>query len=115
MVARPIPTSSTSATRTSELPSALASLDLNAAADADAASSLDLASGSRTILVLGASYGGLRAARMIAEGLTVDELAQGWHVVCVDRNSHFNRPSVPPKPRRGGRRPLSHEACELQG
>lgn len=42
----------------------------------------------RTILVLGGSYGGLRAARFLADELGDDG---GWQVVCVDRNSHFNR------------------------
>ncbi|KAG1896746.1 uncharacterized protein F5891DRAFT_958167 [Suillus fuscotomentosus] len=39
----------------------------------------------RTVVVLGGSYGGSRAAQVLAEGLP-----QGWRVVLVDRNSHRN-------------------------
>ncbi|KAH9915636.1 iron uptake cluster protein [Amylocystis lapponica] len=39
----------------------------------------------KTVAVLGASYGGAHAARMLAHSLP-----QGWRVVVVDRNSHFN-------------------------
>ncbi|KAH7886653.1 hypothetical protein F5I97DRAFT_1869133 [Phlebopus sp. FC_14] len=40
---------------------------------------------SRTVAVLGGSYGGYRAAQILAAGLP-----RGWRVVLVDRNSHFN-------------------------
>ncbi|KAF8839199.1 FAD/NAD(P)-binding domain-containing protein [Paxillus ammoniavirescens] len=39
----------------------------------------------RTVAVLGGSYGGYRAAQVLAAGLP-----NGWRVVLVDRNSHFN-------------------------
>ncbi|KAG2048552.1 FAD/NAD(P)-binding domain-containing protein [Suillus hirtellus] len=39
----------------------------------------------RTVVVLGGSYGGSRAAQVLAEGLP-----QGWRVVLIDRNSHRN-------------------------
>lgn len=40
----------------------------------------------RTVVVLGASYGGARAARMLSQTLPV-----GWRLVVIDRNSHMNR------------------------
>lgn len=89
MVARPLP-SSPSNSNDVDLPSTFASLDLDSAAPS---AQLDLASGARTILVLGGSYGGLRAARMVADELTPEEIKEGWHVVLVERNSHFNRTS----------------------
>ncbi|KAH7925986.1 FAD/NAD(P)-binding domain-containing protein [Leucogyrophana mollusca] len=44
-------------------------------------------SSSKTVVVMGGSYGGkcCRAARVLAEGLP-----QGWRVVLIDRNSHIN-------------------------
>ncbi|KAF9232991.1 hypothetical protein BU15DRAFT_54458 [Melanogaster broomeanus] len=39
----------------------------------------------KTVAVLGGSYGGYRAAQVLAAGLP-----SGWRVVLVDRNSHFN-------------------------
>ncbi|KAF9222172.1 FAD/NAD(P)-binding domain-containing protein [Gyrodon lividus] len=39
----------------------------------------------KTVAVLGGSYGGCRAAQVLAAGLP-----SGWRVVLVDRNSHFN-------------------------
>ncbi|KAG1769938.1 hypothetical protein EV702DRAFT_1140286 [Suillus placidus] len=39
----------------------------------------------RTVAILGGSYGGSRAAQVLAEGMP-----QGWRVVLVDRNSHLN-------------------------
>ncbi|KAG1792344.1 uncharacterized protein HD556DRAFT_1444603 [Suillus plorans] len=39
----------------------------------------------RTVVILGGSYGGSRAAQVLAEGLP-----QGWRVILVDRNSHRN-------------------------
>ncbi|KIK38410.1 hypothetical protein CY34DRAFT_809374 [Suillus luteus UH-Slu-Lm8-n1] len=39
----------------------------------------------RTVVVLGGSYGGSRAVQILMEGLP-----QGWRVVLVDRNSHMN-------------------------
>ncbi|KAG1802431.1 hypothetical protein EV424DRAFT_1647762 [Suillus variegatus] len=39
----------------------------------------------RTVVVLGGSYGGSRAAQVLAKGMP-----QGWRVVLVDRNSHMN-------------------------
>ncbi|KAH7910088.1 hypothetical protein BJ138DRAFT_1009593 [Hygrophoropsis aurantiaca] len=41
--------------------------------------------GSKTVVVMGGSYGGCRAARVLAEGLP-----RGWRVVLIDRNSHIN-------------------------
>jgi hypothetical protein len=40
----------------------------------------------KTIAVLGAAYGGARAAKLIS-----DSLPEGWKLVVVERNSHFNR------------------------
>ncbi|KAJ7932912.1 hypothetical protein B0H13DRAFT_754356 [Mycena leptocephala] len=37
---------------------------------------------SKTVVVLGASYGGARAAQVIAAGLP-----EGWRLVLIDRNS----------------------------
>ncbi|EEB87639.1 hypothetical protein MPER_14950, partial [Moniliophthora perniciosa FA553] len=39
----------------------------------------------KTVAVLGASYGGNRAAQILAAGLP-----EGWRIVLVDRNTHFN-------------------------
>ena len=39
----------------------------------------------KTVAVVGASYGGARAASVLAQGLPPD-----WRVVLVDRNSHLN-------------------------
>ncbi|KIP04635.1 hypothetical protein PHLGIDRAFT_25487 [Phlebiopsis gigantea 11061_1 CR5-6] len=39
----------------------------------------------KTVAVLGASYGGNRAAQLLTQ-----ELPEGWRVVLVDRNTHFN-------------------------
>ncbi|EGN97542.1 hypothetical protein SERLA73DRAFT_92683 [Serpula lacrymans var. lacrymans S7.3] len=41
--------------------------------------------GLKTVVVLGASYGGHRAAKVLAGGLP-----DGWRVVVIDRNSHAN-------------------------
>ncbi|KAG2135032.1 hypothetical protein BD769DRAFT_1664978 [Suillus cothurnatus] len=41
----------------------------------------------RTVIVLGGSYGGSRAAQVLAEGLP-----QGWRVVLVDTNSCVSFP-----------------------
>ena len=40
----------------------------------------------KTVVVLGASYGGARAARLLSQSLPA-----GWRVVVIDRNSHMNR------------------------
>ncbi|KAJ7279400.1 hypothetical protein C8J57DRAFT_1059005 [Mycena rebaudengoi] len=40
--------------------------------------------GKRTVVVLGAAYGGARAAQLIAAGLP-----DGWRIVLIDRNSYF--------------------------
>lgn len=40
----------------------------------------------KTVLVLGGSYGGARAARILSE-----TLPEGWRVVVLERNSHMNR------------------------
>lgn len=45
-------------------------------------------SSTRTVVVLGASYGGARAARLLSQSLP-----SGWRVVVIDRNSHMNRGS----------------------
>lgn len=47
--------------------------------------SMSTKSHTKTVVVLGGSYGGNRAAQLLAEGLP-----QGWRVVLVDRNSHLN-------------------------
>ncbi|OBZ77598.1 Apoptosis-inducing factor B [Grifola frondosa] len=39
----------------------------------------------KTVAVLGASYGGSSAARVLAQGLP-----KGWRVVLIDRNTHMN-------------------------
>ncbi|KAH9847730.1 FAD/NAD-P-binding domain-containing protein [Lenzites betulinus] len=46
----------------------------------------------KTVAVLGASYGGARAAQLLA-----NDLPQGWRVVLVDRNSHMNHLYVLPR------------------
>ncbi|KAJ7187262.1 hypothetical protein C8R46DRAFT_936371 [Mycena filopes] len=46
----------------------------------------------KTVVVLGASYGGARAAQLIAASLP-----DGWRVVVVDRNSHANHVYVLPR------------------
>jgi len=43
---------------------------------------------SRTVVVLGASYGGARAARLLSQALP-----NGWRLLVIDRNSHMNRES----------------------
>jgi len=44
----------------------------------------------KTVVILGAAYGGARAARMLAQTLPA-----GWRLVVIDRNSHMNRQSPP--------------------
>ncbi|KAG2136596.1 uncharacterized protein EDB93DRAFT_1253891 [Suillus bovinus] len=39
----------------------------------------------KTVVILGGSYGGSRAAQVLAQGIP-----QGWRIVLVDRNSHRN-------------------------
>lgn len=46
----------------------------------------------KTVAVLGAAYGGTRAANILAQGLP-----EGWRVVIVDRNSHMNHLYVLPR------------------
>ncbi|ESK97088.1 amid-like nadh [Moniliophthora roreri MCA 2997] len=46
----------------------------------------------KTVAVLGASYGGNRAAQILAAGLP-----EGWRIVLVDRNTHFNHVYVLPR------------------
>ena len=41
---------------------------------------------SKTVVVLGASYGGARAARLLSLSLPA-----GWRLIVIDRNSHMNR------------------------
>lgn len=43
----------------------------------------------KTVVILGAAYGGARAARMLA-----GTLPAGWRLVVIDRNSHMNRESI---------------------
>lgn len=45
----------------------------------------------KTVAVLGAAYGGARAAKLLSEGLPED-----WKLVVIDRNTHFNRTSPAP-------------------
>ncbi|WVQ78397.1 hypothetical protein IAT38_000483 [Cryptococcus sp. DSM 104549] len=40
---------------------------------------------SKTVVLLGASYGGCEAAKILAEGLPAN-----WRLIVVDRNTHFN-------------------------
>ncbi|OAX37976.1 FAD/NAD(P)-binding domain-containing protein [Rhizopogon vinicolor AM-OR11-026] len=46
---------------------------------------MSTASRTKTVVILGGSYGGYRAARILVDGLP-----QGWRVILVDRNSHLN-------------------------
>ncbi|KAH9895611.1 hypothetical protein C8Q73DRAFT_688697 [Cubamyces lactineus] len=46
----------------------------------------------KTVAVLGASYGGARAAHILAQGLP-----QHWRVVLIERNSHMNHLYVLPR------------------
>ncbi|KZT51267.1 FAD/NAD(P)-binding domain-containing protein [Calocera cornea HHB12733] len=46
----------------------------------------------KNVLVLGGSYGGARAARVLAEGLP-----DGWRVLLVEKQSHFNHLYVFPR------------------
>ncbi|KAF9257141.1 FAD/NAD(P)-binding domain-containing protein [Marasmius fiardii PR-910] len=46
----------------------------------------------KTIVVLGAAYGGNRAAQIMAAGLP-----EGWRIILVDRNTHFNHVYVMPR------------------
>ncbi|KAF7794141.1 hypothetical protein EIP86_005272 [Pleurotus ostreatoroseus] len=46
----------------------------------------------KTVAVLGASYGGTRAAQILAQ-----ELPRDWRVVLIDRNTHFNHLYVLPR------------------
>ncbi|KAH8105108.1 hypothetical protein BXZ70DRAFT_919414 [Cristinia sonorae] len=46
----------------------------------------------KTVVVLGASYGGYTAAQHLAE-----QLPNGWRVIAIDRNSHFNHVYVFPR------------------
>ena len=46
----------------------------------------------KTVAILGASYGGARAAHLLAQGLPA-----GWRVVLVDRNTHLNHLYVLPR------------------
>ncbi|PPQ85979.1 hypothetical protein CVT25_001678 [Psilocybe cyanescens] len=46
----------------------------------------------KTIVVLGAAYGGARAAQILAAGVP-----EGWKVILIDRNSHANHVYVMPR------------------
>ncbi|RXW15659.1 hypothetical protein EST38_g10199 [Candolleomyces aberdarensis] len=46
----------------------------------------------KTVVVLGAAYGGAKAAQVLAEGLPED-----WKVIVIDRNSHANHVYVMPR------------------
>lgn len=59
---------------------------------ASASSARNATNALKTVAVLGASYGGARAAQLLANGLP-----QGWRVVLVDRNSHMNHLYVLPR------------------
>jgi NADH dehydrogenase FAD-containing subunit len=45
----------------------------------------------KTIVVLGAAYAGRRVAQTLSYFLP-----EGWTLVVIDRNSHFNRDVSPP-------------------
>lgn len=45
----------------------------------------------KTVVVLGASYGGNHASNLLAKGLP-----PSWRVVTIDRNTHFNRELLKP-------------------
>ncbi|TBU40006.1 iron uptake cluster protein [Dichomitus squalens] len=47
---------------------------------------------SRTVAIIGASYGGARVAHLLAQGLP-----ERWRVVLIDRNSHMNHLYVLPR------------------
>ncbi|KAG5640823.1 hypothetical protein DXG03_006895 [Asterophora parasitica] len=47
---------------------------------------------SKTVVVLGAAYGGPRASQVLAAGLP-----QGWRVLLIDRNSHTNNIYIFPR------------------
>ncbi|KAF8994272.1 hypothetical protein BDQ17DRAFT_1367175 [Cyathus striatus] len=51
-----------------------------------------LITSTKTVVVLGASYGGARAAQNLAAGLP-----NGWRVILIDRNSHANHVYVMPR------------------
>lgn len=40
----------------------------------------------KTVVVVGAAYGGARAVDMLLKGLPA-----GWRMVVIDRSTHFNR------------------------
>ncbi|KDQ22877.1 hypothetical protein PLEOSDRAFT_1050631 [Pleurotus ostreatus PC15] len=46
----------------------------------------------KTVVVLGAAYGGAHAAQVLAQGLP-----EGWKVVLIDRNSHANHVYILPR------------------
>ncbi|KAF8151450.1 hypothetical protein B0H34DRAFT_727629 [Crassisporium funariophilum] len=46
----------------------------------------------KTVVVLGAAYGGARAAQILAAGVP-----EGWKVILIDRNSHANHVYVMPR------------------
>ncbi|KAJ7758009.1 hypothetical protein B0H16DRAFT_1536483 [Mycena metata] len=46
----------------------------------------------KTVIVLGAAYGGAHAAQLIAAGLP-----DGWRIVLIDRNSHVNHVYILPR------------------
>ncbi|KAL1413474.1 hypothetical protein Q8F55_001248 [Vanrija albida] len=50
------------------------------------------ATASKTVVVLGAAYGGVHCAKMLAASLPAD-----WRVVAIDRNSHMNHVYVFPR------------------
>ncbi|TFK22539.1 FAD/NAD(P)-binding domain-containing protein [Coprinopsis marcescibilis] len=49
-------------------------------------------SDTKTVVVLGAAYGGARAAQIVAAGLPDD-----WRIIVIDRNSHANHVYVMPR------------------
>ncbi|KZS95167.1 hypothetical protein SISNIDRAFT_439211 [Sistotremastrum niveocremeum HHB9708] len=53
---------------------------------------LDLDPRMKTVVVLGGSYGGARAAAVLAQGLP-----ENWRIVLIDRNSHANHLYVLPR------------------
>ncbi len=68
--------------------------------------------GTKTILILGASYGGARVARVISEFLGKEGGFRNWRVVVVDRNRWVGRLSEQEK-RKGYSCELTEHLCHI--